>query len=264
MVLPPLGVRVENGHLVRLPRERAVPGGCDGSRSCIGFAVVNPGVASADENCSSSHCYSVSKTATDFSYGSSMEGPDTYTAVNPTYAGYWGHFNSEGWSLLDNGDYLEAGIRNGYPVNGQPYATYYFWADHQVVGGVDSEYFHPFGTVTFNPDQFNIYSFERCGAIYNWCFYFDGSYWGMSGITANQGGNWAITNLEVGGELASTTCNNIAAYAPDRLMSGALINTSWVQYTPWLNTLQIDSPCGFEGTNHGVIGEWSWQKHSPP
>ncbi len=235
----------------------------------IGFCSVfvltmfNSASAFADENCSN-HCYSVAVTPTGFSYGSVMVGPDAYAAVNPQYAGYWAHFNSEAWSLLDNGDYLEAGIRNGIPVGGLPYGTYYFWADHQVVGGTDTEYFHPFGTVTFNSAQQNTYAFTRCGAIYTWCFQFNGTSYGSSNITANQGGNWAITNIEVGGELVSVTCNNVAAFANDRLMSVSLIDTNWVQYSPYTSTLQIDSPCGFEGTTKGVIGEWSWQKHSPP
>ncbi len=230
------------------------------------FACVNSASASADDlNCYSPvHCYSVAQSANGFSYGSSMEGPDAYGAVNVAFGGSGSHFNSEAWSSLDNGDYMEAGIRNGVPVNGQPYGTYYFWADHQVVGGIDTEYYHSVGTVTFNPAQQNIYAFTRCGGIYTWCFAFDGAYWGTSTITANQGGNWAITNIQVVGEVATETCSNTAAFANDRLMGVALINTSWTQYAPAMNTISLATPCGFEGTNHGVIGEWSWQKHSPP
>ena len=192
-----------------------------------------------------------------------MMGPDAYTAVNPGLAGAGSHFNSEAWSWLDNGDYLEAGIRNGVPVTGEPYGTYYFWADHQV-GTRDVEFYHGISSLAFNPSHINIYNWQRCNTIYHWCFYFDGSKWGESTVTASQGGNWAITQLQVGGELASLNCDNGSAYAPDRQMSASVLDTNWNWSHPWLGTLRIDSPCGFEGTNHGAIGVWSWQKHSPP
>lgn len=86
-----------------------------------------------------------------------------------------------------------------------------------------------------------------------WCFQFNGTSYGSSDITADQGDNWAITNIEVGGELVSVTCNNAAAFANDRLMSVALIDTNWVQYSPYTSTLQIDSPCGFEGSAKGAV-----------
>lgn len=229
-----------------------------------GLIVATP--AHADENCYTVHCYAVAQTPDAFSLGTVFQAPDAYLAVNPTYAGYWSHINSEAWSLLDNGDYLEAGIRNGYTTSAgcSCYGTFYFWADHTVVGGTDTEYFHQFGTVTINPNQQNVYKFVRCGAIYTWCFLFDGTQYGTSTRTGDQGGNWNIRHLQIGGEVAATTCANTAVAANNRLMYGYLINTNWVQVPAPATALQIDTDCGLTGSTGGVSGDWSWQKGTPP
>jgi hypothetical protein len=64
--------------------------------------------------------------------------------------------------------------------------------------------------------------------------------------------------------VSALTIDNQAAYAVNRNMNVALVDTNYNQYSPWLNTFALDTPCGYEGTNNGILGGWSWQKHSPP
>jgi hypothetical protein len=211
--------------------------------------------ASADANCQS-HCYSVARYSGQGYAGAWAQIRRNYLSIGTGYGMPGAHINSEFWFELGNGNYLEAGLRDGDDSNssGSCGCVAYdaFWADHTGAPNGDTEYRHIIAHVAPNDNVFDTYKFSRSGATNVWDVYFNDTIISTSTVT----GDWTGWFDQIGGEYVNSTCVQGAGWANNFDMYAMLedTNSNWMQ--PAWNSQYMDSGCGFEGI-HYFNGEWS-------
>jgi hypothetical protein len=202
-------------------------------------------------------CYTVQDFSAPNMTGAYMEQHSNY--MTPGDYGNNQNIRSYVRFYLNNGNYIETGIRNGYEYwsDGSCHCNAYsiYWLDSVGTGWNQHIYVHTIAHTTPNGVNHR-YQISRGPSPNIWKIFVDGQDRGTSTIT----GDWLGGTMEVGG----------AVYAPNG--SGPSRSDTFDQYRQWINgsgqrlnwnnisSTTITSGAGFNGTTWGHIDHWYWNK----